>query len=50
MVKSGCILKVEWTGFAESLDRRVINQESSLRKLKKTHESRDNIKEVRLKG
>ena len=43
-------MKVEWTGFAESLDRRVINQENSLRKLKKTHESRDNIKEVRLKG
>ena len=44
MVKSGCILKVEWTGFAESLDRSVINQEGSLRKLKKTHEPRENIK------
>ena len=45
MVKSGCILKV-----ADSFYRSVINQERSLRKLKKTHESRENIKEVRLKG
>ena len=45
MVKSGCILKV-----TDSLDRSVINQERSLRKLKKTRESRENIKEVRLKG